>query len=168
MEGDEGVRLSSLPPISLLFARQPQRPEYIYLLLLLYPPMPRSTSCEFVPPPIQPVLNTQHPPPPPPLSVPPPPMPDLPSSPRKTVSSVSANARSQTQKKPGAPKPKGAVRAKSGCYTCRIRRKVCIRALLPPQRVPFVPPSPPIINIPLSFPTSVAVSHTTPPSTEMR
>ena len=22
-------------------------------------------------------------------------------------------------------KPKGAVRAKSGCYTCRIRRKVC-------------------------------------------
>ena len=103
-----------------------QRPEYIYLLLLLYPPMPRSTSCEFVPPPIQPVLNTQHPPPPPPLSVPPPPMPDLPSSPRKTVSSVSANARSQTQKKPGAPKPKGAVRAKSGCYTCRIRRKVCV------------------------------------------
>ncbi|KAG1754103.1 hypothetical protein EDD22DRAFT_913793 [Suillus occidentalis] len=25
----------------------------------------------------------------------------------------------------GAPKAKGAVRAKSGCYTCRIRRKKC-------------------------------------------
>ncbi|KAF9807764.1 hypothetical protein IEO21_08060 [Rhodonia placenta] len=50
-------------------------------------------------------------------------MPDAPPSPRKTVSSVSANARSQ--KKTGAPKPKGAVRAKSGCYTCRIRRKKC-------------------------------------------
>ncbi|RPD68455.1 hypothetical protein L226DRAFT_344412 [Lentinus tigrinus ALCF2SS1-7] len=50
-------------------------------------------------------------------------MPDVPSSPRKTVSSVSQQARSQ--KKPGAPKPKGAVRAKSGCYTCRIRRKKC-------------------------------------------
>ncbi|THH00366.1 hypothetical protein EW026_g2147 [Hermanssonia centrifuga] len=54
-------------------------------------------------------------------------MPDLPPSPqRKTVSSASANARNvQPQKKPGAPKPKGAVRAKSGCYTCRIRRKKC-------------------------------------------
>ncbi|KAJ7168478.1 fungal-specific transcription factor domain-containing protein [Mycena filopes] len=32
----------------------------------------------------------------------------------------------QTQsRKPGAPKAKGAVRAKSGCYTCRIRRKKC-------------------------------------------
>ncbi|KAF8896477.1 fungal-specific transcription factor domain-containing protein [Infundibulicybe gibba] len=30
-----------------------------------------------------------------------------------------------TSKKPGAPKAKGAVRAKSGCYTCRIRRKKC-------------------------------------------
>lgn len=28
-------------------------------------------------------------------------------------------------KRPGAPKAKGAVRAKSGCYTCRIRRKKC-------------------------------------------
>ncbi|KAF7350135.1 Transcriptional regulatory protein pro-1 [Mycena venus] len=28
-------------------------------------------------------------------------------------------------KKPSAPKAKGAVRAKSGCYTCRIRRKKC-------------------------------------------
>ncbi|KAH8100966.1 fungal-specific transcription factor domain-containing protein [Cristinia sonorae] len=52
-------------------------------------------------------------------------MPDLPSSPRKTLSSTSQAAKSQTQKKPGAPKPKGAVRAKSGCYTCRIRRKKC-------------------------------------------
>ncbi|KAI0649396.1 fungal-specific transcription factor domain-containing protein [Trametes meyenii] len=50
-------------------------------------------------------------------------MPDVPSSPRKAVSSVSQQVR--TQKKPGAPKPKGAVRAKSGCYTCRIRRKKC-------------------------------------------
>ncbi|KZT02277.1 uncharacterized protein LAESUDRAFT_434938 [Laetiporus sulphureus 93-53] len=47
-------------------------------------------------------------------------MPDAPSSPRKVVSSTSNAARS---KKTGAPKPKGAVRAKSGCYTCRIRRK---------------------------------------------
>lgn len=53
-------------------------------------------------------------------------MPDVAQSPRKTVSSASANARAQQpQKKPGAPKPKGAVRAKSGCYTCRIRRKKC-------------------------------------------
>ncbi|KAI0091025.1 hypothetical protein BDY19DRAFT_674170 [Irpex rosettiformis] len=53
-------------------------------------------------------------------------MSDVPTSPRKTMSSVSANARAPpTQKKPGAPKPKGAVRAKSGCYTCRIRRKKC-------------------------------------------
>ncbi|KAH9856614.1 fungal-specific transcription factor domain-containing protein [Lenzites betulinus] len=50
-------------------------------------------------------------------------MTDAPASPRKAVSSVSQQARSQ--KKPGAPKPKGAVRAKSGCYTCRIRRKKC-------------------------------------------
>lgn len=33
--------------------------------------------------------------------------------------------KSPTQKKNGAPKAKGAVRAKSGCYTCRIRRKKC-------------------------------------------
>ncbi|KZT67972.1 hypothetical protein DAEQUDRAFT_728501 [Daedalea quercina L-15889] len=52
-------------------------------------------------------------------------MPDAapPSPNRKPVSSVSAAARQQ--KKAGAPKPKGAVRAKSGCYTCRIRRKKC-------------------------------------------
>jgi len=31
----------------------------------------------------------------------------------------------RTQKRSGAPKAKGAVRAKSGCYTCRIRRKKC-------------------------------------------
>ncbi|KAK7016315.1 fungal-specific transcription factor domain-containing protein [Favolaschia claudopus] len=33
--------------------------------------------------------------------------------------------KSPQAKKPGAPKAKGAVRAKSGCYTCRIRRKKC-------------------------------------------
>ncbi|KAF8270551.1 fungal-specific transcription factor domain-containing protein [Lactarius quietus] len=33
--------------------------------------------------------------------------------------------RSRPAKKAGAPKAKGAVRAKSGCYTCRIRRKKC-------------------------------------------
>lgn len=32
--------------------------------------------------------------------------------------------KSSPTKKNGAPKAKGAVRAKSGCYTCRIRRKV--------------------------------------------
>jgi len=31
----------------------------------------------------------------------------------------------KASKKAGAPKAKGAVRAKSGCYTCRIRRKKC-------------------------------------------
>ncbi|KAL4072756.1 fungal-specific transcription factor domain-containing protein [Scleroderma yunnanense] len=33
--------------------------------------------------------------------------------------------KSPQTKRPGAPKAKGAVRAKSGCYTCRIRRKKC-------------------------------------------
>ncbi|KAJ7592927.1 fungal-specific transcription factor domain-containing protein [Mycena floridula] len=32
---------------------------------------------------------------------------------------------STSPRRPGAPKAKGAVRAKSGCYTCRIRRKKC-------------------------------------------
>jgi len=36
-----------------------------------------------------------------------------------------ATPRSPTSRRPGAPKAKGAVRAKSGCYTCRIRRKKC-------------------------------------------
>ncbi|KAJ7455228.1 fungal-specific transcription factor domain-containing protein [Mycena galericulata] len=36
-----------------------------------------------------------------------------------------AAPKSPMSKKPGAPKAKGAVRAKSGCYTCRIRRKKC-------------------------------------------
>lgn len=40
------------------------------------------------------------------------------SSPRRSI------ATSKGTKKVGAPKAKGAVRAKSGCYTCRIRRKV--------------------------------------------
>ncbi|KAJ7707435.1 hypothetical protein B0H17DRAFT_1032691 [Mycena rosella] len=35
-----------------------------------------------------------------------------------------AAPKSPQSKKQGAPKAKGAVRAKSGCYTCRIRRKV--------------------------------------------
>ncbi|KAF8656234.1 hypothetical protein AX16_002670 [Volvariella volvacea WC 439] len=33
--------------------------------------------------------------------------------------------KSPTVKKAGSPKTKGAIRAKSGCYTCRIRRKKC-------------------------------------------
>ncbi|KAF9467989.1 fungal-specific transcription factor domain-containing protein [Collybia nuda] len=33
--------------------------------------------------------------------------------------------KSSSTKRAGAPKAKGAVRAKSGCYTCRIRRKKC-------------------------------------------
>ena len=81
---------------------------------------------------------------PPPLP-PPPTMPDLPASPRKNVSSVSAAARNPTQpqKKPGAPKPKGAVRAKSGCYTCRIRRKVRALAPLSPTSTAHPRRSPP-------------------------
>ncbi|EKM78083.1 hypothetical protein AGABI1DRAFT_101348 [Agaricus bisporus var. burnettii JB137-S8] len=43
-------------------------------------------------------------------------MPPAPKSPSSTTPS---------SKRPGAPKAKGAVRAKSGCYTCRIRRKKC-------------------------------------------
>ncbi|KII85128.1 hypothetical protein PLICRDRAFT_45259 [Plicaturopsis crispa FD-325 SS-3] len=35
------------------------------------------------------------------------------------------SAKTQRKSGPGAPKSKGAVRAKSGCYTCRIRRKKC-------------------------------------------
>jgi len=34
-------------------------------------------------------------------------------------------ARTNPSKQRGTPKAKGAVRAKSGCYTCRIRRKKC-------------------------------------------
>ncbi|KAF8907284.1 hypothetical protein CPB84DRAFT_1822515 [Gymnopilus junonius] len=41
-------------------------------------------------------------------------MPAMPKSPRAA-----------TKKANALPKPKGAVRAKSGCYTCRIRRKKC-------------------------------------------
>ncbi|KAJ6532036.1 fungal-specific transcription factor domain-containing protein [Mycena capillaripes] len=37
-----------------------------------------------------------------------------------------AAPKSPQSKKQGAPKAKGAVRAKSGCYTCRIRRKVSL------------------------------------------
>jgi len=40
-------------------------------------------------------------------------------------SPMPAAPKEQLSKKPGAPKAKGAVRAKSGCYTCRIRRKKC-------------------------------------------
>jgi len=47
---------------------------------------------------------------------------DSPSSPRRSI--APAPSKQQQTKKAGAPKAKGAVRAKSGCYTCRIRRKV--------------------------------------------
>ncbi|KAI9460745.1 fungal-specific transcription factor domain-containing protein [Russula earlei] len=48
---------------------------------------------------------------------------DSPSSPRRSI--APAPLKQQQAKKAGAPKAKGAVRAKSGCYTCRIRRKKC-------------------------------------------
>ncbi|KAI0264351.1 fungal-specific transcription factor domain-containing protein [Gloeopeniophorella convolvens] len=48
---------------------------------------------------------------------------DSPSSPRRSI--APAPPKQQPSKKVGAPKAKGAVRAKSGCYTCRIRRKKC-------------------------------------------
>jgi hypothetical protein len=48
---------------------------------------------------------------------------DSPSSPRRSI--APAPPKQQQTKKAGAPKAKGAVRAKSGCYTCRIRRKKC-------------------------------------------
>ncbi|GBE87848.1 hypothetical protein SCP_1200730 [Sparassis crispa] len=79
-------------------------------------PLPPSTASSRL---LDVVLCLSSSPPPSPSS-----MPDLPSTPRKSVSSTSAQLRS-SQKKSGAPKPKGAVRAKSGCYTCRIRRKKC-------------------------------------------
>ena len=49
---------------------------------------------------------------------------DSPSSPRRSI--APAPPKQPQAKKAGAPKAKGAVRAKSGCYTCRIRRKVNI------------------------------------------
>jgi len=48
---------------------------------------------------------------------------DSPSSPRRSI--APAPPKQLQAKKAGAPKAKGAVRAKSGCYTCRIRRKKC-------------------------------------------
>ena len=51
------------------------------------------------------------------------PMPDYPPV-RRNIPSPPGPAAGKITKKPGAPKAKGAVRAKSGCYTCRIRRKV--------------------------------------------
>ena len=75
-------------------------------------------------------------------------MPDAPASPRKTVSSASQQVRSQ--KKPGAPKPKGAVRAKSGCYTCRIRRKVRPRGAHHPLSKSLTP----ISSLRVFFPSS--------------
>ena len=52
-------------------------------------------------------------------------MPDYPPV-RRNIPSPPGPAPGKITKKPGAPKAKGAVRAKSGCYTCRIRRKVCL------------------------------------------
>ncbi|KAA1467751.1 hypothetical protein DENSPDRAFT_769670 [Dentipellis sp. KUC8613] len=46
---------------------------------------------------------------------------DLSPSPRRSI----VASQPKQPKKSGAPKAKGAVRAKSGCYTCRIRRKKC-------------------------------------------
>lgn len=87
---------------------------------------------------------------------------DSPSSPRRSIAPAPPTKQQQT-KKAGAPKAKGAVRAKSGCYTCRIRRKVGHLAPPPPflgptdprcpvlpvmyifaysHRVPLPPPSP--------------------------
>ncbi|KAF9451915.1 hypothetical protein P691DRAFT_756906 [Macrolepiota fuliginosa MF-IS2] len=48
----------------------------------------------------------------------------MPPVPKSPPSSAATNGPSSA-KRPGAPKAKGAVRAKSGCYTCRIRRKKC-------------------------------------------
>lgn len=54
----------------------------------------------------------------------------------KTVEDISnrsdiAKTSSNALKRPGAPKTKGAVRIKSGCYTCRIRRKVrCLARIM--------------------------------------
>jgi len=52
-------------------------------------------------------------------------MPDYPSVRRNIPSSPPGPPGGKVSKKPGAPKAKGAVRAKSGWYTCRIRRKKC-------------------------------------------
>lgn len=63
---------------------------------------------------------------------------DSPSSPRRSI--APAPPKQQQAKKAGAPKAKGAVRAKSGCYTCRIRRKVNI------------PPRPTLLVVVLTVP----------------
>ncbi|GJJ08388.1 hypothetical protein Clacol_002603 [Clathrus columnatus] len=54
------------------------------------------------------------------LPIPPPPPPHTDPALDPGASSVGGK-----KKRGGAPKAKGAVRAKSGCYTCRIRRKKC-------------------------------------------
>lgn len=59
------------------------------------------------------------------LPIPPPPPPQ--TDPALDPGASSAGGK---KKRGGAPKAKGAVRAKSGCYTCRIRRKVPRRRLL--------------------------------------
>lgn len=61
---------------------------------------------------------------------------DSPSSPRRSI--APAPPKQQQAKKAGAPKAKGAVRAKSGCYTCRIRRKVCAYTSLFASRPTYV------------------------------
>ena len=81
---------------------------------------------------------------------------DSPSSPRRSI--APAPPKQQQPKKAGAPKAKGAVRAKSGCYTCRIRRKVCSTRFRPPHCLacscslvafsppPLSPPFPPLLS----------------------
>ncbi|KAJ3565172.1 hypothetical protein NP233_g7807 [Leucocoprinus birnbaumii] len=69
----------------------------------------------------------------------------MPPAPKSPVSSAPPSA---TTKRAGAPKAKGAVRAKSGCYTCRIRRKVCRPNVMnsPTNRVTVPPVSGSVSN----------------------
>lgn len=77
---------------------------------------------------------------------------DSPTSPRRSI--APAPPKQQQAKKAGAPKAKGAVRAKSGCYTCRIRRKV--------GHLPWGPGEDPVPHFP---PVIYTYAHRVPPST---
>ena len=111
---------------------------------LLIPLDGKDTSLASVPPPPQPYLSQS-----PlcfrvllPLYIPPAAHPhSLP--PRPAATHMPPAPKSPQAKRAGAPKAKGAVRAKSGCYTCRIRRKVRHTP------VPSLSPSP------LTLPTEV-------------
>ena len=129
----KGFRGPSLSISPVLFSLSPSHPlcrkhiKGCCLSLVVYSPNPSSSSvprpflfspCNLSPAPCLSLCLT---------------MPDYPPV-RRNIPSPPGPPAGKITKKPGAPKAKGAVRAKSGCYTCRIRRKVGF--------LPDHPPSP--------------------------